>query len=65
MHRSPLEQAPALQVLLPPEKPMQLLTGACGFEGRPALAIVTMQSAIASPPAPALRRGARYSVMYR
>ena len=63
--RSPLQQAPALQALLPPEKPVQLLTGASGFEGQPARATVIMQSALATPGAPALRQGARCSVMYR
>ena len=65
VYRSPLQQAPALQALLPPEKPVQLLTGASGFEGWPARATVIIQSALASPVAPALRQGARYSVMYR
>ena len=64
-HRSPLQQAPALQALLPPDKPVRLLTGACGFKGRPARATMIIQSALASPGLPALRQGARCSVMYR
>ena len=63
--RPPLQQAPELQAMLPPERPAQLLTGSAGFSGQPAKATVQMRSAFVPPASSPHRQGPKYCIMYR